>query len=58
VILSWHNWFSERLQCSDRCHDMCDEKFISFKLLIEHAFLKSFAIFENHFGMRLDHLCT
>jgi hypothetical protein len=42
VIMSWRNWFSERWQCSDKRHDMGDEKFSSFKLLIQHVlqFLK------------------
>jgi hypothetical protein len=48
--MSWHNWFSERWWCNDKRHDMCGEKFSSFKFLIKHAFLKSFSILKNHFG--------
>jgi hypothetical protein len=51
MIMSWNNWFFERWRCSGKCHDMCDEKFSSIKILIKHVFLKSFAILENHCGM-------
>jgi hypothetical protein len=32
MIMSWCNWFYERWRCSGKRHDMCDEKFSSFKL--------------------------
>jgi hypothetical protein len=52
MIMSWRSWFYERWGCSDKCHDMCDEKFSSLKLLIQHAF----AIIESHCGMECEHI--